>query len=410
MPKFDVAVVGTGLGGLAAAAVLSKKKNTIVFESNESSQKSVGMVEKNGFTFFAAPSLSYGFEKGGAFYDLIATLGIDRNVQEPAQCYQVALPDRRITVYPDPDKTLDELRREFPGEINALTRFYRDIHAERSKTAGNRFLFYLSKHRTAAGFINKYRFSRELIAYFNVQSLFYFQRPIDDLAFSSLITLCTAFPSRHKEGGWDLAEQLHRVITQHAGEINRSDESCELMVKDGYAAAIRTGRDSVEAGAILLNVEPRQHPTTLFIGLREEVVPVGMCRDVICLPDYAHTRTFFTLSLSSAQDTVAPPGMRTLSATFWPHESPPVDKQAHVGQISRIVPFLNEHLVLVEEQRMEGRTIAMPSGLSFKPLRSADTPQLLFQGAKNTIYRLNNVVETPLQTIAASQYCAKRMT
>ena len=410
MPKFDVAVVGTGLGGLAAAAVLSKKKKTIVFERNDSATKTVGMVEKDGFMFFAAPAISYGFEKGGAFDSIITNLGIEKNVQEQISCFQVALPDRRITVYPDQNSTLNELRREFPKEINALIKFYRDIHKAAAKNAKSRLSSYLSKHRTTAGFIRKYRFSRELMSFFNVQSLFYFQRPVEDLQFSSFITLCTSFPFRHKEGGWDLAEQMYRVIHQHAGEVSGFDASCELVVKGKRAIGIKTAHAFVETSTILLNGEPPQHPTTLLIALREEVVPVGMCRDVICLPDYARPHVFFTLSLSNSQDTVAPRDMRTLSASFWPYENVPVDSQALVGQISKIMPFLNNHVIFVEVHRTEDKEIMVPSDMPFKPLRSADTTALLFQGAhKKNLYRLNNIVQTPLQALSASQQLVKKI-
>jgi hypothetical protein len=165
----------------------------------------------------------------------------------------------------------------------------------------------------------------------------------------------------------------------------------------------------IEASTILLNLEPQQRPTTLFIGLREEVVPVGMCHAVICLPEYEHPRSFFTLSLGDAQDSYAPQGMRTLTASYWLHGSVLVATQALIGLIGRIVPFLTDYLIFVEEYRTDDKAVVMPEGLSLKPLRSADKAPLLFRSSKKNIYRLNNIVETPLQAISASQQFMKKI-
>jgi hypothetical protein len=134
-----------------------------------------------------------------------------------------------------------------------------------------------------------------------------------------------------------------------------------------------------------------------------------MYQAVICLPDYAQPGSIFTLSLGDARDSDAPPGMRTLTASYWLHGSVPVATQALIGLISRIMPFLSDYLIFVEEYRTDDKAIVMPEGLSLKPLRSADNAPLLFRSSKKNIYRLNNIVETPLQAISASQQFMKKI-
>ncbi len=144
MPKYDLAVVGAGLGGLAAAALACRmNKKTIVLEPGDSVGGALRLYHRNGFSFYLGPSLSFGFERGGALQHLNETLGIAQNASLRSPCYQVVLPDRRITVYAEQSETLDELRREFPGEIDAIARFYQDIrkHAlQNSKSAVSAFL------------------------------------------------------------------------------------------------------------------------------------------------------------------------------------------------------------------------------------------------------------------------------
>ena len=71
MPKYDLAVVGAGLGGLAATALLSRKnKKAIVLEPGNAVGGALRTFEKGGFVFTTGPALSFGFERGGAIQDL----------------------------------------------------------------------------------------------------------------------------------------------------------------------------------------------------------------------------------------------------------------------------------------------------------------------------------------------------
>ncbi len=220
MPKYDVAIIGAGLGGLAAAALLSsKKKKVIVLERNGPGERAVGVYEKDGYTSSAAPTLSYGFERGGAFYELSSALGLVHSVSVQSPCYQVALPDHRITVYADQGETLEELRREFPRDITMLIKFYQELHRLAEKLLTNRLSAFLTKHRSAAWFIGRYRFSRELTAFFDIQSLYFFQRRIADLSLVNLIALCDT-PPLYLEGGFKkFADQMSSSILHHGGEI-----------------------------------------------------------------------------------------------------------------------------------------------------------------------------------------------
>ncbi len=410
MQKYDVAVVGAGLGGLAVAALLaSKKKKTIVLERSVSMDDAVGVFKKDGFTFSVAPALSYGFEPGGAVHDLSARLGIVQEISVHSPCYQVALPDRRITLYAEWSDTLEELRREFPKEINALTRFYHDVHKKAVQNTKSRVSSYLSKHKAAAGFFRKYRFSRELMTFFDVQSLYFYQKPAEDLSVSALIALCDT-PPRYLHGGFKkLADQLYGIILREGGEVRYNEKVSELAMKIDRIIGVNTARGVVEAGTVLLNRMQHQPSSTLFIGLHNEVVPMGMCRHVLFLPDYARPRDFISLSLNTEDEAVAPPGMRTLNATCCSQNDRSVGKQVLLEHISTLIPFLNDHLVFAEEHRGGAGETASPDGISFHPLRSADVTTLLFRGSKKNIFLLNNAQNMPLQVLSAAQRFVAKM-
>jgi hypothetical protein len=409
--KYDFAVAGAGLGGLAAAALLSsQKRKTIVIESAESLNSALGVFEKNGFTFLAAPSLSYGFQRGEAISELSAFLGVLQDVSVLSPCYQVALPDHRITVYPEQNETLEELRREFPKEIDALSRFYRDVHKQAVQNGKNRFSSYVSDRRAAAGFVAKYRFSRQLASFFDVQSRYFHQKPLQELSLSSLIALCDTPPLYIRGGFKKFCNALYGIILQHGGEVRYQEHSPELVFKNGALAGIKTSRGLTEAGCILLD-DIQQNQKTLYIGLHDRALPVGMAHLVLLLPDYASPEDFISLSVG-ADDAAAltPPGVKALTATLHSPRARNAEKKALTERISSLMPFLDEHTVFMEEQKREKIGWKMHGDMAFRALRSNGGESALFRSSRRRdVYLLRENPDAPLQTISAAALFVKKM-
>jgi hypothetical protein len=410
VPNYDVAVVGAGLGGLAVAALLSRRnQKTIVLESGETIDGAGGVFKRDGATFFAAPPLSYGFDPGGAFHELSEVLGGVHKVSVYSPSYQVALPDRRITLYPAWSDTLEELRREFPGEIDAIARFHRDLHKKAGRNAKNRVSSYLSKHRHAAGFLRKYRFSKELMTFFDVQSLFFFRKCAGDLSYASLIALCDT-PPHYIEGGFNnLAEQLNGIILREGGEIRLNERISELVMEKNRVIGVKTKQGVVQAGTVLLNIAQRRPSSTLFIGLRREVIPIGMCNQVLFLPDYERPQDYFSLSLNEEEHADSPSGMRALCASFHSQQDIAFDKQTLTTQLQKIIPFMDDYLVFSEEHPFDDRGAALRESTSFKRLRSPEGNSLLFKGSRKNVFLLSNEHIAPLQVMSAAHRFVKKL-
>ncbi len=409
MRQFDVAVAGAGLGGLAAAALLSTMgKKAILCTSSPSLDDALGAVSKDGFLFCPGPSLSYGFEPGGPFHQLLADLGLEEIAPALAPNFQVALPDRRITVTANQEETLEELSREFPREIDNIARFYRDLTKEAERNAKSRIAAYFSRRRSASGFLRKYAFSDELQSFFNIQALFFFQRPVSGLSLATLIALCTTRPFHYCGGRGKLADRLLGIILQREGVVRYKEAAQEIVLQSHRAIGIKTAQGMVEAGTVLLDSQEQRVPL-LFLGIRDEVVPIGMARDVLYLPDYNQPNDFIALSLSANDDLAsAPSGMRTLTAAFHPTEQPSAQSQM-IGSISRLVPFLNEFLVLTDGPR-PAESVPASTGISFKPVRSEGGGQLLFRASKGNIYKLDEARHAPLQQISSVRKFIQQVT
>jgi hypothetical protein len=410
VPKYDLAVVGAGLGGLAATALLSRKnKKTIVIEPGDAVGGALRTFEKGGFVFNTGPALSFGFERGGAIQDLYESLGVSHNASVLSPCYQVALPDRRITVYTEQGETLEELKREFPNEIDAIARFYSDLKKKAIRNIKNRFFAYLSSRMSAGGFIRKYSFSHELIAFLDVQSRYFFSQTIDDISLASLITLCDTAPLMVHGGFKKIVQQMVDVLLKNGGAIQYHVPLPEITFNHRQVTGVTTTQGFVESAYVLLNTEQQQREHVLFMGIHDEVVPIAMLANVIVLTDYSFPERVFALKLSDPDDdTVAPKGMRTLTASFQPWFATKSQDEL-VRQIGGLIPFLNEFLVFSDVYKPEYCSYTEPKDLSFKPVRTRNSRMLLSCSSKKGAYMLLDGTGTPAQSIAAAQALVERL-
>ena len=404
MPKYKLAVVGAGLGGLAAAALAARQgRKVIVLDPGDSAGGVLDVCREDGFVFSPGPHLSFGFERDGTIQKLGERLGIALNASLCSPCYQVALPDRRVTVYAEHSETLDELRREFAHEFDRIARFYRDLRAEVIKGAKSRISAFLLRRKTAVGFIRRYRFSREFTAFLDVQSFFFFRRRADDLSLTSLITLCDTAPFVIHDGFKKLVEQMVDVILKNKGEIRYRTPFSEITLEDGMGtvSSSTSPQGGADAGVVLLNTERQKQGRKLFLGIRNDVVPTGMLHCVLCLADYSRMEDLFTLSVSAQDDlSVAPKGMSTLVASC--SSSSLLTKNELMQQIGSVIPFLNDFVVLEREYDPAARAYVVPEGMSFKTLRFPDSQVYLSRSSRGNVYMLGDGSGTPAQEIAAA--------
>ncbi len=399
MPKYDLAVVGAGLGGLAAAALAGRmNKRAIVFEPGDAIGGALRSFEKDSFFFYPGPSLSFGFERGGALQQLNERLAIAQNASLRSPCYQVALPDRRITIYAEPSETLDELSREFPKEIDAIALFYRDIRKQSLKNSKSTVSAFLSRQKSAARFLKSYRFSRDFIAFLDVQSLYFFHRPVSNLRLSSLLTLFDTAPFIVEGGFRGLADHMLDVLLRNGGEIRYNVPLDTISIRRN---GISTQQESLDTETVLVNAGQSVQQSLLIAGIREQGIPVSMLNDVLCVPDYAQADRFFSLSLSSRDDAAAPRGMRSLTACF-------SDSGWGIGeqkrQVEALIPFLAEFTVFSGEYKPALRKINFGQDVSLRPVRGEE---LLFRSPLGAWLLLDGK-GTPLQSIMAAFEFIKR--
>ena len=343
--KFDVVCIGAGMAGLAAAALLSKAgKSVCLMDPAESAGGCVAAQEIDGFRFSAGPTITYGFEPGGILQKLCYDLDLSASVTNAFPGYQVVIPDHRITVSGDARETLEELVREFPDEKHGLAKLYRDVQKLSERSSTSRLSRFILRQRTADAYLRTYGYCYDLMAYFEVQSRFFFGCSLQRLPLASFVLMLSHAPFYLPEGFTLLADQLLSIVQQQRGTWHNLEPFPELLLSDNRITGVRTGQATFEPRTVILNVPDKEAESILFIGIRDEVIPVGMRQNVLCLAEDERFSGYFTLSLSQANARMtAPIGMRSLTAAFSPSQGVEQRADAFIPAITSVVRTLRSH-------------------------------------------------------------------
>ncbi|MEM9246664.1 MAG: NAD(P)-binding protein, partial [Cyanobacteria bacterium P01_F01_bin.153] len=115
----SVVIIGAGIGGLTAGALLAKRGYKVdIFDLGIVPGGCASTFKRRGFTFDVGATQVAGLEPGGIHYRIFEELGIP--LPEAAPCdpaCAVFLPGESepISVWRDPDKWRAERQRQFPG-------------------------------------------------------------------------------------------------------------------------------------------------------------------------------------------------------------------------------------------------------------------------------------------------------
>jgi hypothetical protein len=102
-------------------------------------------------------------------------------------------------------------------------------------------------------------------------------------------------------------------------------------------------------------------------------------------------------------------GSRSLTATFSSHHTTARDKDAHLEQMSRLMPFLSDFVFFSEAYERGAGHGVLPAGTIAKPLRSGKGGPLFQRTTSRNLFVLENHLESPLEVIVAAKRFVERM-
>lgn len=387
--RYDVIVIGAGLEGLLCAALLAKRgKQVIVLEEAPTAGGASRRLSISGYTFIKGPTLFLGFERDGLYDRLFTELGLSlsllkregvlfRKTQPPLQ---IVLPDHRLDCFGEAGELTEELRREYPDQVQELLSLWGEIErcetilrprmhqAQRRKPLNvkewvdefqdrMRYSFTVRslRRQRAHDILRLHRLDPALQRGLELILLIFTGKSIEEASGLDLIPLLGLIPREMItiSGGIPrLCELLVKVIQEHHGEVVYRQPAAEIVLRHRIADGVRTADGRMVHGAsVIVNLPwPSAGPSafegefTLFFGLGGGSVPPPMKEHILFLNSYQEpsgSDNFLYLQLNSAQEAwAAPQGQRALQVIGFLPESDRPRKDV----VRSLVPSVTSHL------------------------------------------------------------------
>ena len=375
---YDIIVIGAGMGGLTAAALLAHDGyRVLVLESHIEPGGCASSYERKRpdgtcYVFDVGATLFAGFMPGGAHHWVAQQLGIAWPVRRLEPAMQVWLPDRRVTRWGDA-RWIDERRAVFPSQAWEAEGFWRE--QERLAEIAWRFaarqpsippetlgdlmgMLPSVRYEMAALLPQLWRTVEQrlrahavadprLRAFVDGQLLISAQAVARECAwlYGAVALDFARIGAHYAEGGaWSLARTLAAALARDGGELRYRQRVNRILTRDGRAAGVETERGERytarhvvgnltlwDAARLLGEAAPGKlrravaalprgwGACTLYLGVDEAGIPPGLAEHhqvIACYDTPLGEGNSVFISAHPADDpTRAPPGQRAITVS-----------------------------------------------------------------------------------------------
>jgi len=409
-PKSDVILLGSGLGGLVAGTLLCQKGCSVLLLREKDYQP---FYEREGYCFVpfsnfsekrVNPSLLNWLSRELNLSALVASrekprqedAGIGSTKQKVA--FQVVLPGSRIDRFYERPRFQREWQREFPKEAIEVAQFFdkmdqlnRSLQEER----GEKGIGFFSAWNVRSFFrrwssserpLDLASFSREFRAFIHLQLMVR-----GNLLDHRFPTSLAAYLLTNDEPGevsfkLDLEDLKKRILDEflhRGGRVEEIDGVQEVKRhwRKGFRIVLRGDGKEFESRFLILNsplhrladlrgeggrrilkqearIRPRYVWIPLFLGVREQVIPVGMKDLLVSVQDLDNPYSLGSILLISLsperEETQSPEGRRAMTVqslvpvraldetSFMEH------REAVISHLRRLIPFLDDHIEFID--------------------------------------------------------------
>ncbi|MFA5276006.1 MAG: NAD(P)/FAD-dependent oxidoreductase [Candidatus Omnitrophota bacterium] len=294
MKKYDVIIIGAGIGGLTAGAILAKNgKKVLILEKNPVAGGYVVNFRREGFKFDATLHVINGCQEGGLTYKVLKEAGVHTKLDfiKPKFNSRLIYPDMDLSI---PQCNLPEylslLIGKFPKEsigikniIKTMIRIYDDVqklyHSNISLKVQVLYFpikypyLFSYKDKTVEQLFNKF-IKDEKLKTVMAQSWLYFGLPISKLsaiffsyAWYDFLNNGVFFP---KGGSGSLVRALSDSIVENGGSILFNSEVKSLSIKNLEVTSVNTKENEDFACSIISNLDPNQ---TFLSLIKNNILP-----------------------------------------------------------------------------------------------------------------------------------------
>jgi phytoene dehydrogenase-like protein len=372
--RYDVAIVGSGIGGLTAGALLAKRGlEVLVVEQHYLPGGACTVLRRDRVTFDAAVGMMFGFGESGFSPHRFVMNSIEEEIDifPHPNLYRMTINGKHLTFWRDFERFFDELVGFFPrakDELRALYDHLFDIHDNVMPRGGvvvppteaplpspdrppaadpenTRRLLDLLTGNTE-DIVKQFISDPEVLAFFNMLTCSYCYTTAAE---TPAILSAAMFVDNHEGGIFYpcgstqmLPNKLEKSIEEHGGRVITRHLVAEILISDGKARGVRLddgteiAADRVLSNATVWNlyrklVKPEHFaperlewveslvPTfgsvVLYLWVDEEVIPEDTPPILFLIEDmHDITGNDITIFLSSVGDpSICPPGTHSFT-------------------------------------------------------------------------------------------------
>jgi len=285
--SYDAIIIGSGMGGLTAAALLAKKGlSTLLLEKEKQVGGYVVSFGRGEFTFDATGAFVGGCQEGGEFYHILKEIGVHETIDFiPVDHIRNIYPGFEVHLrrggFQSYMETLLDLFPEEEGGLRAYLSLVKKIGREvKSYSEGTRtqkifFPFYfwnlIRFRQTHHGVILDRFFKGEEIKH--ALHTLPATEPPSRLSFLFVATLISKVLMEgvfYPRGGMGrMPEAMVNAFLQAGGELYLQTEADQILVKNGRVEGVVTKEGKVFQGRLILsNINPNLLLTMLPSGLQ----------------------------------------------------------------------------------------------------------------------------------------------
>jgi len=291
--KYDVVVIGAGIGGLTCAAYLAKKGRKVkVFEQHYVPGGCCTSFSRKGFKFDAGVLHLTGGKESGAFQRVLAALEIENEFEFKEQFQRFVFPGLIIDSSRDAEDLPRQLKELFPKERKGLTNLFNTIKAiyeDVKKLPTLSPLLAKYRNKSFQDLVDEHVKDTKLRALVNANwHLWYPPWKNSAIDYAALLITEQLRGYFYPVGGIQtVPDTLVRILKSHGGEIEYKAFVDKIVLENGRAAGIETKKGKrIRAAQVVSNIAAR---ATFLNLVGEENLP----------GDFVKTLNRLEISLSS---------------------------------------------------------------------------------------------------------------
>jgi len=289
--KYDAIVIGSGMGGLTAASLLSKKGlNIFLIEKEKQAGGYVVSFKRDGFTFDATGAFVGGCQEGGEFYQILEEIGAHEEIEFiPIQHIQNIYPgfevplqkggfhsymEALLKLFPEEERGLKaylSLVRQIGGEVRSYSEMTWIKKVFFPFYFRNLVRFYKSSHQSILD--NLFKGGEIKMALHTLPAT----EPPSRLSFLFVATLISKalmegvfYP---KGGMGKISEAIAKAFCRNGGELNLQMEAERIFLKDGRVEGVLTNDGRLfQSPLVISDISPNHLVKMLPLEFQEPLL------------------------------------------------------------------------------------------------------------------------------------------